>query len=71
MNRPERDCVAVSDMFDSLVKRTSQLLVDFGPPQGLDGKALESHSTGNNIPGKGETSDAEARRCKHEYHYTD
>ena len=35
------------------------------------GKALESHSTGNEIAGKGETSDVEARWGKHEYHYTD
>ncbi len=71
LNRAERDCGAVSGMFDSLVKRISQLLPDFGAHQGFDGKALESHSTGNEIPGKGETSDTEARWGKHEYHYTD
>ena len=37
------------------------MLADFGTHQGFDGKALESHSTGNDIPGKGETSDVEAR----------
>ncbi len=71
MNRAERDCGTVSDMFDSLVKRISQLLPDFGTHQVFDGKALESRSTGNDIPGKGETSDADARWGKHEYHYTD
>ena len=71
MNRAERDFGAVSDMFDSLVKQVSQLLPDFGTHQGFDGKALKSHSTGNDIPGKGRTSDPDARWGKHEYHYTD
>ena len=42
LNRAERDCGALSDMFDSLVKWISQLLPDFGTHQGLDGKALET-----------------------------
>ena len=71
MNRAEREFGALSDMFDSLVKRISQLLPDFGTHQGFDGKALKSHSTGNDIPGKGRTSDPDARWGKHEYHYTD
>ena len=71
MNRAERDCGALSDMFDSLVKRVSQLLPDFGTHQGFDGKALESHSTGNDIADKGRPSDADARWGKHVYHYTD
>ena len=71
MNRAERDFGAVSDMFDSLVKQVSQLLPDFGTHQGFDGKALKSHSTGNDIPGKGRTSDPDARWGKHVYHYTD
>ena len=71
MNRAEREFGALSDMFDSLVKQVSQLLPDFGTHQGFDGKALESHSTGNDIPGKGRTSDPDARWGKHEYHYTD
>ena len=45
------------------------MLADFGTHHGFDGKALESHSTGNEIPAKGE--DADARWGKHEYHYTD
>ena len=34
-------------------------------------RARFQDSTGNDIPGKGETSDADARWGKHEYHYTD
>ena len=72
MNRAERDCGAVRDMFDSLVKRISQLLPDFGTHQGFDGKALKLHSTGNDIPGKDRPSDADPRwGGKHVYHYTD
>ena len=47
------------------------MLADFGTHHGFDGKVLESHSTGSDIPGKGETSDVEARWGRHEYHYTD
>ena len=71
MNRAERDCGAVSEMFDSLGKQVSQLLADFGTHQGFDGKVLKSHSTGNDIAGNGRTSDPDARCGKHEYHYTD
>ena len=71
MNRAERDFGAVSERFDSRVKPVSQLLADFGTHQGFDGKALKSHSTGNDIAGKGRTSDPDTRCGKHEYHYTD
>ena len=71
MNRAEHDFGAVSERFDSLGKQVSQLLADFGTHQGFDGKALKSHSTGNDIAGKGRTSDADARCGRHEYPDTD
>ena len=44
MNRAERDGGAVRDMFDSLVKRISQLLPDFGTHQVFDGLCSMRHS---------------------------
>ena len=44
-----------------------ELLGDFGENLGYDGKAIESHSTGQRSRRTGETSDPEADWGKHEY----
>ena len=54
----------VSKMIDTM---RGELLGDFGENLGYDGKAIESHSTGQRSRKTGETSDPEADRGKHEY----
>ena len=54
----------VSKMIDTM---RGELLGDFGENLGYDGKAIESHSTGQRSRKTGETSDPEADWGKHKY----
>jgi len=57
----------VSKMIDTMRGELMELLGDFGENLGYDGKAIESHSTGQRSRKTGETSDPEADWGKHEY----
>ena len=56
----------ISKMIDTMRKELMQLLPDFGERLGYDGKAIESHSTGQKNRKSGETSDPDADWGKHE-----
>lgn len=57
----------VSKMIDTMRGELMELLGDFGENLGYDGKAIESHCTGQRSRKTGETSDPEADWGKHEY----
>ena len=63
----ERSHGFVSRMIESIRKELMELLGDFGESLGYDGKAVGSHSTGQNNRGTGTTSDPEADWGKHEF----
>ena len=53
-------------MIDTMREELMELLPDFGERLGYDGKAIESHCTGNKNRKTGETSDPDADWGKHE-----
>ena len=57
----------VSKMIEQMRGELMGLLPDFGENLGYDGKAIESHSTGQRSRKRGETSDPGADWGKHEY----
>ena len=57
----------ISRMIEEMRGELMRLLPDFGEHPGYDGKAVESHSTGQKNRKTGETSDPEADWGKHEY----
>ena len=56
----------VSGMLEALRARLMEVLPDFGRHLGYDGKAIDSHSTGQASRKTGRTSDADADWGKHE-----
>ena len=56
----------ISGMMDTLRDRLMEVLPDFGRHLGYDGKAVESHSTGQTSRKTGRTSDADADWGQHE-----
>ncbi len=56
----------VSGMLDTLRDRLMEVVPDFGRHLGYDGKAVESHSTGQESRKTGRTSDADADWGQHE-----
>ena len=56
----------ISKMIDTMREELMELLPDFGERLGYDGKAIESHCTGNKNRKTGETSDPDADWGKHE-----
>ena len=61
----------VSGMMDTLREQLQNLLPDFGEHMGYDGKAIDSHSTGQVNRETGETSDPDADWGKQETHSVD
>ena len=57
----------ISGMIEQMRGELMKLLGDFGENLGYDGKAMESHSTGQRSRRTGEISDPEADWGKHEY----
>lgn len=57
----------ISGMIEQMRGELMRLLPDFGENLGYDGKAVESHCTGQRSRKTGETSDPEADWGKHEY----
>ena len=62
----EKERGLIRKMIDTMRKELMELLPDFGERLGYDGKAIESHSTGQKNRKSGETSDPEADWGKHE-----
>lgn len=56
----------ITDLQKDLREQLMEVLPDFGEHQGYDGKAIESHSTGQVNKESGETSDPDADWGKHE-----
>lgn len=65
--RIEEEKGLISKMIDAMREELMELLPDFGENLGYDGKAIESHSTGNENRKTGETSDPGADWGKHEH----
>ena len=68
LEKAETKTECVTGMMDTLRGRLTDALPDFGTHLGNDGKAFESHSTGQVNRKTGKTSDADADWGKHETH---
>ena len=64
----ESETGCVTAMIETLRGRLMEALPDFGVRLGYDGKAIESHSTGQTNRETGKTSDPDADWGKHETH---
>lgn len=62
----EKERGLISKMIDTMREELMRLLPGFGERLGYDGKAMESHSTGQRSRKSGETSDPDADWGKHE-----
>ncbi|MCY4357487.1 MAG: hypothetical protein OXD01_08205 [Gammaproteobacteria bacterium] len=59
----------VSEMMEMLLEELKELLPDFAERMGYDGKAIDSHSTGQAKRETGKTSDPDADWGKHKTMY--